>query len=113
MLVVYYISPSGHNPIKDFLDHLKSDSKAKVLRKLLCLQEYGTVGISPHVKKLTGSNLWEIRVLGKTSVRIIYARIQGNTALLLHAFSKKTQKTPKSELLLALSRLKEWNLTHN
>lgn len=56
-----------------------------------------------------GSDLWEIRVVGKTSVRIIYARIQGNTALLLHSFYKKSQKTPKGEILLALLRLKKWN----
>jgi len=112
MKVVYYLSKSGNNPVKDFIDQLSNSTKAKVLRKLLCLQQYGITSISAHVKKLSGSNLWEIRVLGKASVRVIYAHIQKDTVLLLHAFSKKSQKTSRNDLLIALLRLKEWNQTN-
>lgn len=101
--VIYYVSPSGDNPVKNFLDtHLKA--KVKALRIFSNIKEYGLIAAIPHIKKLTGTPLWEIRILGEDSVRILYVTKQEKKVLLLHAFVKKTDKTPKKEIDIALER---------
>ncbi len=104
--VIYYISPSGNSPVKEFLDaNLKA--KLKALRIFSNMEEYGLSSVIPHVKKLTGNRLWEIRILGEDSTRILYITRAEKQILLLHAFVKKTNKTPAREINTALMRLKE------
>lgn len=101
----YYVSPSGNNPVKDFLDGTKPTIKAKAFRILFNIREYGLITAIPHIKKLAGTPLWEIRILGEDSVRILYVSKSKKTILLLHAFFKKKQTTPKKEIDTALARL--------
>ena len=104
--VIYYVSSSNSNPVKEFLDaHLKA--KVKALRILSNVEEYGLISAIPHIKKLTGTPLWEIRILGEDSTRILYVTQAEKQILLLHAFVKKTDKTPVREINVALVRLKE------
>ncbi len=63
----------------------------------------------PHIKKLTGTPLWEIRILGEDSIRILYVTKQEKKIILLHAFVKKTDQTPKKEIDISLARLSEIN----
>jgi phage-related protein len=60
--------------------------------------------VLPHIKKLRGTPLWEIRILGQDNLRVIYVVPYLDTVLVLHGFIKKTQKTPKKDLEVALSR---------
>jgi phage-related protein len=55
-----------------------------------------------------GKGLWEVRSdLTKGSIaRVIFCVHEGQMVL-LHAFVKKTQKTPDADLQLALKRRKE------
>ncbi len=55
-----------------------------------------------------GRGIWEVRsnLTGGRISRVLFA-VQGNHLYLLHAFIKKTQKTPSAEIELALRRLKE------
>lgn len=94
--VYYYISSSGDNPVKDFLDERPS-VKSKAFKIFKYIKEFGLTTAIPHIKKLTNTPLWEIRILGEDSVRILF--------LLLHAFIKKTNKTPLREIRVALSRI--------
>lgn len=51
-----------------------------------------------------GDGLWEVRSrLGNRTARVIFY-IEARTMVLLHGFIKKTQKTPKEELDLAMKR---------
>jgi len=51
-----------------------------------------------------GSGLWEVRSrLGDRIARVLFC-VEGQTMVLLHGFMKKTQKTPKHDLDLALKR---------
>ncbi len=104
--VIYYISASGSNPIKTFLDKRPS-AKLKALRILSNIEEFGLTIAIPHIKKLAGTALWEIRILGQDSVRILYVTQNAKQILLLHAFEKKTNKTPLKEIKTALSRFSE------
>lgn len=104
--VIYYVSSLGSVPVRDFLDKAAPSLKVKALRIFMHVEEYGIAGIIGHVKKLTGTPLWEIRILGGESVRILFVTQIGRTVLLLHAFYKKTQKTPQREIAIALGRFK-------
>jgi phage-related protein len=61
----------------------------------------------PHVKHL-GGKLWEMRFTGRDGIaRSIYITASGRRVIVVHAFVKKTQKTPKAALALAAQRAKE------
>jgi phage-related protein len=61
----------------------------------------------PHVKHLKGK-LWEIRLIGRDGIaRALYVTAVGKRVVVVRVFIKKTQKTPHSEIELALSRAKE------
>ena len=108
--VVYYISANGENPVSDFLDTLEQSSQSKILRILHNIQEYGLDSVIPHIKKLTGTPFWEIRILGRNSIRVIYVVPAKFQVLVLHGFKKKTQKTPLKELEIATRRYNEYVL---
>ncbi len=72
------------------------------------LEQYGLEGAYPHSKKLIGTALWELRILGSDSIRILYITVTGKIFLLLHGFKKKTQKTPSREIAVAKKRLDEY-----
>jgi len=108
--IIYHISASGGNPVSDFLDALEANSQSKILRILHNVQEYGLDSVIPHVKKLSGTPFWEIRILGKENIRVIYVVPVRFTVLVLHGFKKKTQKTPLKELEIASKRYQEYLL---
>ena len=58
-----------------------------------------------HTKHLR-VDLWEIRLIG-ASARTIYVTVTGQTIVVVHLFFKKTQKTPKHALTVALQRMKD------
>jgi phage-related protein len=61
----------------------------------------------PYVKHLDGK-LWEMRMKGRDGIaRAIYVTAQGERVIVLHAFVKKTQKTPQRALEIARERAKE------
>jgi phage-related protein len=54
-----------------------------------------------------GKGLWEVRSrLGDRIARVMFC-VEGRTMVLLHGFVKKTQKTPKYELGLAIKRMNQ------
>ncbi len=105
-----YESLSGDKPVEEFIKSLDEKVRLKVSRTLDLLEAFGLEGAYPHVKKLTGTSLWEIRILGANSIRIFYVTITGKIFLLLHGFKKKTQKTPSREIAIAQKRLNEYEL---
>lgn len=106
--IQYYLTSSGENPVEKFLDSLRKPTKAKIFRIFQYIEFYGLTAPLPHVKKLTGIPLWEIRILGRDNVRILYISQQGNTILLIHGFIKKKQKTPTKEIEVAMNRAQDW-----
>jgi len=110
--IYYYLSPSGKNVVRDFILSLQKPQQAKIRRVLQLISEYGLTSANPHIKKLSGTPLWEIRVLGKDNLRIIYVSLDLYSILVLHGFNKKTQKTPSKEIQTALNRYSDWH-SHN
>lgn len=106
--IYYYIDSSGSNPVSDFLDLLSGQQQAKLLRIVKTIQAYGLFSVMSHLKKLTNTPFWEIRVLGKDNIRVIYFLIGKTAIVLLHGFIKKSQKTSKKDLSIAIKRYNDW-----
>lgn len=111
-VVAYYESENGNKPVKDFVFELNDKQRAKVIRDLNQLEEFGIGYHIPDTKKLSGTPLWELRILGRDNIRVIYVLRIGKIILLLHGFIKKKQKTPVKEINIALKRLDDWNNRH-
>jgi phage-related protein len=88
--------------IDNFLDSLEKMTRNKITQLFDMLEIFGGEIDMPYSKSL-GNGLFELRVSGKISVRIIYCFYEGY-AILLHAFVKKTEKIAKKELDLAKKR---------
>lgn len=90
------------------LDGLPRDMKAKLDHIIHLIEELGLHQVrEPYIKPLQ-DKLWEMRVKGRGGIaRAIYVTVKGRRIVILHAFRKKTQKTPKAAIRTALSRMKE------
>jgi phage-related protein len=89
------------------LSALPADIQARFLHIAELLETFGPqrVGL-PHVRPLE-SKLWEMRMQGRDGIaRAVYAAVQDRRLLVLHAFVKKTQTTPRGAIETALERLK-------
>ena len=106
--VIYYTTENGDIPTKKFIESLTAKQRRKIARVLNYIEEYGLLTAIPHVKKLSSTPLWEIRILGKDNIRVFYASVLEDAILLLHGFIKKSQQTPRKEIQTAVNRLTEW-----
>jgi len=69
--------------------------------------EFGSNLGMPHTKAID-NGLFELRVKGREGIaRVFYCTRVGRRIVMLHVFVKKTQRTPKKELKLAIQRMKE------
>ena len=105
--ILLYRTAQGESPVKEFIDDLELKAQTKVYNTINLLRDFGIKVGSSHIKKLAGTELWELRILGEDSVRILYIAITGKSFLLLHGFKKKKDKTPPNEIKTALIRLAE------
>lgn len=103
--ITYWKSSSGDYPVYDFIQNLEVTTQAKIYNTFELLEEFGVALGPPHLKKISGTPLWEIRILGMDSIRIFYITIKEQTFLLIHGFKKKSQKTPQKEIKTALKRI--------
>jgi phage-related protein len=86
---------------------LPEDMRARLARIAKLIEEKGLERVGdPHVKHLEG-RLWEMRLKGRSGIsRALYVTASGWRVVIVRVFVKKTQKTPRSEISLALSRAK-------
>ncbi len=90
------------------LDALAADMRARLARisRLIAAVGLERVG-ARHVRHLTGP-LWEIRLSGRDGIpRALYVVAAGRRLVVVRAFVKKTRRTPRREIELALNRAKE------
>ena len=74
--------------------------RAKLSGLLNILQEYGNLLREPYSKSL-GDGIFEIRgKIGNNVTRILYFFYVEQKIILTNGFTKKSQKTPKSELIM-------------
>jgi len=101
--VVYFESARGERFVQDFIDKQNPFIKAKFIGLVEFLGEYGPFLGGKYTKKLQ-KELYELRITGKEQIRVLYA-VRKQYIILLHAFKKKAQKTPRREIKIASLRL--------
>lgn len=106
--VIAFESKRGEKFVENVIKSLDAKTIAKIGNEIDLLERHGPILGMPHAKKLA-RELHELRIRGKQEIRIIYCYIQNNIYL-LHAFKKKTQKTPQKEVKIALRRLESVEL---
>lgn len=89
---------------KKFFKSLGNHVGPKAVKMFELLEQYGTDLAMPHSKSL-GAGLFELRVMGTVQIRFIYT-FHRHKIWVLHAFIKKTDRIPKTDISYARKQLK-------
>ena len=101
----FWKSDAGNEPVRVWLSALPREDRRTVGRDIGIAQFGWPLGL-PLCRSLSGG-LWEIRssLPSRREARVLFGFHEGEMVA-LHAFIKKTQRTPQDELTLARKRLK-------
>ena len=102
----FYRTPAGTEPVRNWLKALPPEDRREIGQDIATV-EYGSPVGMPVCRPL-GQGLWEVRsnLPGNRTGRLLFCVARGQMVL-LHAFVKKTQRTPDEDLTLARKRMKE------
>jgi phage-related protein len=94
--------------VEALFEALPLDMQTHFLRITDLIRSHGLQRVrEPYVKHLEGA-LWEMRMKGRSGIsRAVYVTAIGKRIIIVHIFTKKTQKTPRNEIETALKRAKE------
>jgi phage-related protein len=94
--------------VKSDLYALPIEMRANFERIAALIEAHGLAGMrEPYVKHLEGP-LWEMRLKGRDGIaRAAYITLRERRVVVVHVFRKKTQKTPRREIEMALKKAKE------
>lgn len=85
-----------------------SGIKAKFAWIVELIEEQGLEGVGMPYVGAFGNGLFEIRAKGREGIgRAIFCILIGKKITILNAFIKKTEKTPRTEIEIAMKRIKE------
>ena len=107
--VLLYETKDGKCPVKEFILSVPVKVQRELAKHLKLLAEVDLL-LEPYFKKLTNTDqIWEVRKrFGSNSYRILFFFDEGNIVVLTNGFVKKTQKTPKKEILRAEEYKKDY-----
>ena len=102
----FYALPSGREPVRDWLKGLDRDDRKIVGEDIKDVEFSWPIGM-PLCRSL-GGGLWQVRCdLTQGRIARVLFCVRRSRMILLHAFVKKTRKTPAGEHDLAVRRMKE------
>ena len=104
--VRFYCTTTGNEPVRDWLIEQVSPSARKAIGADIKTVQFGWPIGMPVVRKME-SGLWEVRSNIPEGIARVLFTVVGADMVLLHGFVKKTQATPKADLALAQTRMKE------
>ena len=102
LTVFFYKSPSGNEPVRDWLKHRTPEEKKAIGEDIKAVEYSWPVGY-PQVEKLD-KNLWELRTNLSYGVSRVFFTVWEKYMVLLHSIIKKTRKTPQQDLETAKKR---------
>lgn len=102
--VRFYRTLAGVEPVRDWLLELTPKDRKVIGTDIKTVQFGWPLGM-PLVRKME-KDLWEVRVHLEGRIARMLFTVEAGTMVLLHGFIKKSQATPKDDLELARSRLK-------
>jgi len=96
--VRFYEDKKGRHPVLEYIDNLSDKEQAKVSKYVDFLKVSEGILDEPYSKHIKGK-IRELRVdFGKNRHRIFYFTFVEKNIIFLHAFLKKTAKTPLKEI---------------
>ena len=106
--VVFYEKGNGECPVEGFLESLDIKMRAKLIGLLEILEEKGNYLREPYSKYLE-DGIFELRCKsGNNICRVLYFFYYQGRIVMTNGFVKKTQKTPRKQILLAKERRKDY-----
>ena len=103
----YKNSNNGNEPVFEYIKKLDHKNKAKVFKYIEFLRINDGYLEEPYSKHIKGK-IRELRIdFSRTRHRIFYFTFINKTIILLHAFLKKTNKTPPQEIIKAENKYKD------
>ena len=92
--VYFYKTSSGNEPVREWLKDLLREDKRTIGFDIKTVQYGYPIGM-PLTRVLHGTNgLEEVRSNVSNGIARVIFYVEDNTMVLLHAFIKKSQKTP-------------------
>lgn len=108
--MVFYVDAQGNEPVRAFLQSLDPKTQVRFAWSLEQLRLRNLQAREPLVRHLEGK-LWELREESQTNIyRLLYCFFTGRRIVVLHGFQKKSQKTPRREIVTALERMQRYLL---
>lgn len=103
--IKFYKLETGKCPVEEFFDSLTNKQFEKISFVLDLVEQIDIVP-SKYFKKLKGADdIWEIRVQQGNNIFRILSFFDGKELVILnHAFTKKSQKIPLKEIIVAEKR---------
>ncbi len=92
-----------HPEVEECIRTLPEKDNSRVVKIIDLFEDYKFNLTQVYLKKIT-KGIWELRA-GR--YRLLFGIIRGD-AIIVSMFMKKTQKTPKQEINLAISRLRAY-----
>lgn len=94
--------------VKATLGDFPTDIRASFERIVTLIESHGLERVrEPYVRHLEGP-VWEMRMKGRDGIaRAAYVTATGRRVIVVHVFPKKTQKTPRREIEIAIRRAQE------
>jgi len=106
----YQTSDTKHTPVLEYIQNLSFKEKVKTVNYINLLQRFkGYIG-EPYSRYIC-SGIRELRInFSHNNHRIFYIIVEERKIILLHAFLKKTRKTPPKEIKRALNNFNDYQL---
>jgi len=106
--IIFYTTQRGDFPIRKFLRSLDKKSRAKIGAFIQLLSEEGPNLRRPFADTIRGK-IRELRIrFAKKQYRVLYFFFLRDKIVLVHAFVKKTAKTPAQELEQAERNMRDF-----
>ena len=108
MMTARWVVETLDEAVESEVESLPEDMRARLARIAQLIEEQGLefVGL-PHVRHVEGP-LWEMRLKGRAGIaRALYVTAVQRRLVIVRVFVKKTEKTPRREIDLALARARK------
>ena len=93
-------------PVKDFMREQSGDVKQELNGIIWKLETEGVLSM-PYGEKISGEDLFAIRIIQTANIRIFYVYGISDYVFGIHGYVKKTQDIPEKEMRYARKVLKE------
>lgn len=108
-LIKFYKDENEKSPVEEFLDSLTAKQARKVTWVLNIIEEFERIPKQYYKNLVNTDGIYEVRVQsGNDIFRLLSFQHKCDVIVLTNGFVKKTQKTPKNEILLAEKRKEDW-----